>query len=196
MKSKNSDTRLDSILSRHIGPLLSLRVAPLTFAHRALFQLDAKDVRAAAQRKVVPCDDWDAKRGTASAKQYFQLGCWLFYYSRRVSLFGTPGLVSRIDCARLASPEAVSYLHSRGIGCNAASRFCLGFASSSSSNLSAFVEGFYTAAVRASSPVVSSAGVPPSIFYRFRNRLMFPIRDRTSAVLGFGGPCFIRPTQQ
>lgn len=77
-----------------------MKKAPLTASELAQLQADAKDIRAAALRKVVTLDDWDEQQETAAAKKYFPLGCWLFYYSRRVYLDNAEGLASRIDCAR------------------------------------------------------------------------------------------------
>ena len=74
--------------------------APLTASELAQLQADAKDIRAAALRKVVTLDAWDERQETAAARSHFALGCWLYYYSRRVYLDNAEGLASRIDCAR------------------------------------------------------------------------------------------------
>lgn len=74
--------------------------APLKASELARLRADVMDIRATAKRKNVTLDDWDEKRETAAAKEYFDLGCWLYYYSRRVGLSDAEGLKSRIDCAR------------------------------------------------------------------------------------------------
>lgn len=74
--------------------------APLTASELAQLQADAKDIRAAALRKLVTLDGWDERQETAAARSHFALGCWLYYYSRRVYLDNAEGLASRIDCAR------------------------------------------------------------------------------------------------
>ncbi len=100
MQTKFAVTLPDSVNSQPSGPLSSLLTAPLTLIEREQLCADAKDVRAAAQRKNLTCDDWDAKRETAAAKENFELGCWLFYYSRCVGLTDSSGLLSRVDSAR------------------------------------------------------------------------------------------------
>ena len=74
--------------------------APLTVRELAQLKSDAKNLPATAKRKDVTLDAYDNKRETAAAKQHFELGCWLYYYSRRVYLANEEGLKARIDCAR------------------------------------------------------------------------------------------------
>ena len=74
--------------------------APLTAKELAALKADAQNIRAAAKRKNTTLDDWDEKRETEAARQHFDLGCWLYYYSRRVYLEGAEGLKYRTDCAR------------------------------------------------------------------------------------------------
>lgn len=74
--------------------------APLTNAELNRLSADAKNVRATAQRKALMLDVHEEKRETAMAKEHFGLGCWLYYYSRRVYLDSAEGLKHRIDCAR------------------------------------------------------------------------------------------------
>lgn len=80
--------------------MLKMIKAPLTVVELARLRADAKDIRATAQRKNVTLDAWEERQETAVAREYFDLGCWLYYYNRRVSLGGTDGLKNRIDCAR------------------------------------------------------------------------------------------------
>lgn len=75
-----------------------MKTPPLRSSQFAQLRADAQNIRAAAQRKQVTLDDWDAAQETQAAKSHFDLGCWLFYYSRRVGL--EDGLKHRIDCAR------------------------------------------------------------------------------------------------
>lgn len=77
-----------------------LKRAPLSQSDRTQLRADAKNLKAAAIRKQVTLDRWDEARETAAAKTYFELGEWLFYYSRRVYGTGPQGLSDRIDCAR------------------------------------------------------------------------------------------------
>lgn len=73
---------------------------PLTAKELAVLQADAQNIRAAAERKVLTLDAWEEQQETDAAKQHFDLGCWLYYYSRRVYLDSAEGLKNRIDCAR------------------------------------------------------------------------------------------------
>lgn len=72
--------------------------APITTAQRAVLERDASDVRAAAARKGFTCDAWEERAETSAAREHFELGCWLFYYSRRVGMCA--GLADRVNCAR------------------------------------------------------------------------------------------------
>lgn len=74
--------------------------APLTSKELAVLRADSQNIRAAAERKVLTLDAWEERRETDAAKQHFDLGCWLYYYSRRVYLDSEEGLKNRIDCAR------------------------------------------------------------------------------------------------
>jgi hypothetical protein len=74
--------------------------APLTKLQLKQLHADVTNIRAAALRKNITLDDWDEKRELEAAKTYFDLGCWLFYYSRRVGLTGRDGLNDRIQCLK------------------------------------------------------------------------------------------------
>lgn len=74
--------------------------SPLTIRELAVLRADAQNIRAAAKRKEVTLDAWEERHETEAAQQHFDLGCWLYYYSRRVYLDNAEGLASRIDCAR------------------------------------------------------------------------------------------------
>lgn len=74
--------------------------APLTAKELAILRADSQNIRAAAERKALTLDAREERQETDAAKQYFDLGCWLYYYSRRVYLDSAEGLKNRIDCAR------------------------------------------------------------------------------------------------
>ena len=61
-------------------------------------QADAKNLPATAKRKNVTLDQWDQIREADAAANYFELGCWLFYYSNLISLPTVDGMHHRIDC--------------------------------------------------------------------------------------------------
>lgn len=73
-------------------------MAPITAAERRQLVRDAGDIKAVAARKGVTLDAWDESRESVASQLHFELGCWLFYYSRRVGMPG--GLKDRIDCLR------------------------------------------------------------------------------------------------
>lgn len=72
--------------------------APLTKQQVDQLHADAKDLRGAAARKGTVLDRYDEARERAAAKDFFGLGTWLFYYSKRV--YRSDGLKDRIDCLR------------------------------------------------------------------------------------------------
>lgn len=97
------------------------------------------------------------------------------------------------SAALRASPRAVSYLRSRGIGGAVAARFGLGYALPSWQGLSSVLRPYDRPTAQASGLLVQSADSPSArggrLFDRFRDRVMFPIRDLSGSVVGFGGRC-------
>lgn len=79
--------------------------APLSAAERGKLRADAANIRATAERKGCTLDQWDERQESAAAAQHFELGCWLFYYSRRI---GTEATETRIDCARRIFTEGIT----------------------------------------------------------------------------------------
>jgi hypothetical protein len=73
---------------------------PLSEAELARLRADARDIPGTAKRRNTTLDAWDLRSERASAEKHFALGCWLYYYSRRIFLTGPEGLQHRIDCAR------------------------------------------------------------------------------------------------
>lgn len=74
------------------------KTAPLTAEQLKQLKKDAKNVRAAALRKNLTLDAWEERIETRAAAEAFHLGCWLFYYSKRID--SPDGLADRIDCMR------------------------------------------------------------------------------------------------
>ena len=91
-----------------------------------------------------------------------------------------------------ASPKAIDYLKGRGLTGEVAGRFGLGYAPDGWNGLEAAFEDYR-------SPVLSDAGLviakqgedeaagPARVYDRFRDRVMFPIRNTRGRVIGFGG---------
>ena len=88
------------------------------------------------------------------------------------------------SCLRTA-PEAIEYLKSRGLTGEVARDFGIGFAPPGWQNLAEHLSGV-------SAKTLLEAGLTTKSdkgreYDRFRNRIMFPIRDTRGRVIGFGG---------
>ncbi|PTT80848.1 hypothetical protein DBR42_18895 [Pelomonas sp. HMWF004] len=87
-----------------------------------------------------------------------------------------------------ASPEAIEYLKGRGLTGEVAAYFGLGYARPTWRDLGDVIAAHDDEAVVSSGLLVLQDGdAEGSRFDRFRGRVMFPIRDRSGAVAGFGG---------
>jgi DNA primase len=87
-----------------------------------------------------------------------------------------------------ASRAAQTYLDARGISAAVAQRFGLGFAPDRGRNLASILSSFREVDTLASGLLTPGHGAHRGQrFDRFRNRLMFPIRDAGGAVVGFAG---------
>ena len=90
-----------------------------------------------------------------------------------------------------AAPQAIQYLKKRGLTGEVAARFGLGFAPDGWQNLeAAFADYRSDALVEAGLVIVSEkldAQGQPRRYDRFRERIMFPIRNVKGLVIGFGG---------
>ena len=112
-----------------------------------------------------------------------------------------PGLVEALDAAarfykqRLSdSARAVAYLKGRGLSGRTAARFLLGYAPDSWRGLEAAVADYDAPVLVTAGLVVESAdeaaqgsGGRRKRYDRFRDRIMFPIRNPRGQVIGFGG---------
>ncbi len=77
-------------------------------------------------------------------------------------------------------PQAIDYLKQRGISGDTAKRYAIGYAPPGWDNL----PGERSALLEAGMLIRNDQG---RVYDRFRNRLMFPIRDRRGRVIAFGG---------
>ncbi|MDQ1362642.1 MAG: primase, partial [Pseudomonadota bacterium] len=83
------------------------------------------------------------------------------------------------------SPRAVDYLKGRGLSGDIAKTFSLGYAPDSWDFLQQTLGAEHNAnLLRAGMLIEKSAG---KYYDRFRDRIMFPIRDRRGRIIGFGG---------
>lgn len=71
--------------------------APLTAKERVLLRRNAADVKRTAVWKGFAVDNAHIEIAERFARDYFTLGCWLYYYSFRIHR--RDNLDERIDCA-------------------------------------------------------------------------------------------------
>ncbi len=83
------------------------------------------------------------------------------------------------------SPDAIDYLKARGLSGETAKRFAIGFVPDGWDGLQKSFPNEEAAMVKTGMLIVGDNGKRP--YQRFRNRIMFPIRDRRGRVIGFGG---------
>ncbi len=89
------------------------------------------------------------------------------------------------------SQRAIQYLKGRGLSGEIAARFGLGYAPDGWQNLDAAFEDYEEPALLESGLVIEREAEDPSAnrkrYDRFRDRIMFPIRNSKGQVIGFGG---------
>jgi DNA primase len=81
-------------------------------------------------------------------------------------------------------PQAVDYLKSRGLTGETAARFGLGYAPDEWQGLKTAVADYQDGALEEAGLVIVNAG---KRYDRFRDRVMFPIRNERGQIIGFGG---------
>ncbi|MBK6743399.1 MAG: DNA primase [Hydrogenophilales bacterium] len=82
------------------------------------------------------------------------------------------------------SEKAIAYLKSRGLTGETAARFALGYAPDEWQGLAKAVENYQDAALEEAGLVIAGEG---KRYDRFRDRVMFPIRNERGRVIAFGG---------
>jgi DNA primase len=87
------------------------------------------------------------------------------------------------------SPRAIAYLKGRGLAGETAARFAIGYAPEGWRSLQAAVPDYASPALVAAGLVIESEGEDGmrKRYDRFRDRIMFPIRNPRGQVIGFGG---------
>lgn len=83
------------------------------------------------------------------------------------------------------NPEAQSYLAQRGLSAEIINRFGLGYAPTGWDNLGKHLAHYSTDKLLATGMMIQNES--GRIYDRFRERIMFPIRDKRGRVIGFGG---------
>ena len=86
-----------------------------------------------------------------------------------------------------STPTASHYLTQRGIDETTSAAFNLGYAPDSFDSLKRFFEGNYDERLLLKSGLLSQKEATGHSYDKFRNRLMFPIRDRRGHTIAFGG---------
>ncbi len=82
------------------------------------------------------------------------------------------------------SPTAVDYLKNRGLSGEIAKQFAIGYAEDGWDSLQKDFAGEEAALIKTGMLIKNDAG---RVYPRFRDRVMFPIRDRRGRVIAFGG---------
>ena len=83
--------------------------------------------------------------------------------------------------------EAIEYLKSRGLSGKTAKQFSIGYAPNSWDGLLQNFSAFPKDLLIQAGLVIQQEAQPHRLYDRFRNRIMFPIKDRRGRVVGFGG---------
>jgi DNA primase len=86
-----------------------------------------------------------------------------------------------------ASPEAVAYCQGRGLSGDIAAHYALGYATDAWDGLKATFGSDYSSPMLRELGLVMAQEESQRLYDRFRDRLMFPIRDERGMVIGFGG---------
>ena len=85
------------------------------------------------------------------------------------------------------SPKAVEYLKGRGLTGQIASEFGIGYAPPGWDNLLKAIGGSAQRQTQLATTGMAIEKEPGRYYDRFRNRIMFPIRDRRGRIIAFGG---------
>jgi hypothetical protein len=73
--------------------------APIQDCVRNRLASYAKDIKFAAKRKQITLSHHEEATEARVAREHFELGCWLHYYSTRVGLDSDTGFKARVECA-------------------------------------------------------------------------------------------------
>ena len=88
------------------------------------------------------------------------------------------------------APQAISYLKGRGLTGEVAARFAMGYAPAAWDNLRAVFSDYESSVLVEAGLVIDRAdegSAPRKRYDRFRDRIMFPIRNTKGQVIAFGG---------
>jgi len=86
-----------------------------------------------------------------------------------------------------SSPKTISYLRERGISGAVAAHFGIGYAAAGWHGLAPVLCKYDASSILSSGLQVVKDGADARRFDLFRDRVMFPIRDRSGEIVGFGG---------
>lgn len=86
-----------------------------------------------------------------------------------------------------STPQAVEYLKNRGLDTQTSKQFGIGFSPDSWGAIKSHLSHHYTTRQLLDTGLLIQKEDTGKIYDRFRNRIMFPIRDKRGRVIGFGG---------
>lgn len=92
--------RLDSSVQPRRKSTAKPDLPPLAESEIQKLRYDCTRILTTARNKGLDTSREELEREQLAAANHFELGCWLFYYSRRIHKSGPSGLRDRIDCAR------------------------------------------------------------------------------------------------
>ncbi|VUZ23392.1 DNA primase [uncultured Comamonas sp.] len=104
------------------------------------------------------------------------------------SLVATMERAAQAYCEQLKSaPHAIDYLKRRGVSGTVSSRYGLGYAPAGWNYLASVFPDYTSRLLEEGGLVIHSAEDEDKRYDRFRDRIMFPIRDVKGQCIGFGG---------
>ncbi len=102
-------------------------------------------------------------------------------------LYGLTEAAKSFYRAQLSDPSAIAYMASRGLSEGVVAKYELGYASSAWSGLKQGISASREAELLSIGLLARSNKPGGKVYDRFRERLMFPIRDERGRITGFGG---------
>ena len=92
--------RLESTIQPRRKSTSRTDLPPLAESEIQKLRYDSTRILTTARNKDIDISRDEMEIETQAAESHFELGCWLFYYSKRIHRVGASGLMDRIDCAR------------------------------------------------------------------------------------------------
>lgn len=144
----------------------------MTFIEAIKYLADRNGVEVPEERKLSPREIARQKAQKAKkeeAKSVLELACDAY------------------ENALVKNPRAMGYFKERGLSDQAIMFWHLGYAPNERNYLAKFFRDYPSDRLMDAGLIQESSGGRGGIIDRFRNRVMFPIRDRQNKIVGFGG---------